>query len=217
MQDLRRRASIHAGCRRFAGPTTHSKFKRGFKYQLAKAVQQKVAAYRQQAYAQSYQTFLLAPQAQVATSFADGFAFDNRTYPAAWFYSGAYQFKKHFFGSVGELGSKGEEFECAKLLDTLPQVKYWIRNLSTRPQTSFWLPTSTDRFYPDFVALLQDGRIFALEYKGADRIGSPDTDEKTNIGQLWADKSQGKGVFLMAQMQDAQGRGLKAQIDAALA
>ena len=52
-----------------------------FKYQLAKAVQQKIATCRQQAYAQSYQTFLLAPQAQVATSFADGFAFDNRPYP----------------------------------------------------------------------------------------------------------------------------------------
>jgi hypothetical protein len=39
----------------------------------------------------------------------------------------------------------------------------------------------------------------------------------TTIGQLWADKSQGKGVFLMVQMQDVQGRGLKARIDAALA
>ena len=78
------------------------------------------------------------------------------------------------------------------------------------------MPTSTDRFYPDFVALLQDGRIFALEYKGADRIDTGDTQEKTNIGQLWADKSERKDVFLMAQMQDEQGRGLKAQIDAAL-
>jgi type III restriction enzyme len=188
-----------------------------FKYQLAKAVERKVGAYRQQAYAQSYQTFLLAPQANVATSFGDGFAFDKLSYPAAWPYRGAYLFQKHFFGEVGELGSKGEEFECAKLLDTLPQVRYWIRNLSTRPQTSFWLPTSTDRFYPDFVAQLQDGRIFVLEYKGADRIDTGDTKEKTNIGQLWADKSQGNSVFLMAQMQDEQGRGLKAQIESALA
>jgi type III restriction enzyme len=186
------------------------------KYQLAKAVQQKIAAYRQQAYAQSYQTFLFAPQAQLATSFADGFAFDNRPYPAAWFYSGAYEFKKHFFGSVGELGSKGEEFECAQLLDTLPQVKYWIRNLSKRAQTSFWLPTSTDRFYPDFVALLHDGRVFVLEYKGEHLMTADEAKEKTNIGQLWAIQSQSKGVFLMAQMQDRQGRDLQAQIDAAL-
>ena len=188
-----------------------------FKYQLAKAVQQKIAAYRQQAYAQSYQTFLLAPEAQVETSFADGFSFDNRPYPANSAYSGAYQFKKHFFGSVGELENKGEEFECAKALDTLPSVKYWIRNLSTRPQTSFWLPTSTDRFYPDFVAMLQDGRIFVVEYKGADRMDTGDTREKTNIGELWATKSQGKGLFLMAQMRDLQGRDVREQLLAAIA
>jgi hypothetical protein len=40
-------------------------------------VQQKIAAYRQQAYAQSYPTFLPdAPEAQVVTRFAGGFAFD---------------------------------------------------------------------------------------------------------------------------------------------
>lgn len=185
-----------------------------FKHPLAKAVQQKIAAYRQQAYEHGYQTFLLNPQAHVATSFADGFAFDNRPYPASATssYSGAYQFKKHFFGSVGELENKGEEFECAKLIDTLPQVKYWIRNLSGRPQTSFWLPTSTDRFYPDFVALLQDGRIFVIEYKGEDRVSTDDTKEKRNIGELWAAKSENKGVFLIAQIKDEQGRNLKEQL-----
>lgn len=188
-----------------------------FKYQLAKAVQQKIAAYRQQAYAQGYQTFLLNPQAHVATSFADGFAFDNRPYPATELYRGAYQFKHHFFGSIGELDGKGEEFECAKLLDTLPQIKYWIRNLPGRPQTSFWLPTSTDRFYPDFVAILQDGRVFVIEYKGAHLADGDDTKEKTNIGQLWAVKSTGKGLFLMAQLKDKQGRSLRDQIIGAIA
>lgn len=187
-----------------------------FKHPLAKAVQQKIAAYRQQAYEHGYQTFLLNPQAHVATSFTDGFTFDNRPYPAAWLYSGAYQFKKHFFGSVGELESKGEEFECAKVIDTLPQVKYWIRNLAGRPQTSFWLPTSTDRFYPDFIALLQDGRIFVIEYKGEDRVTTDDTKEKRNIGELWAARSDGKGLFLMAQKQDEQGRNLKEQLIHAL-
>ncbi|MBL8352138.1 MAG: DEAD/DEAH box helicase family protein [Burkholderiaceae bacterium] len=188
-----------------------------FKYQLAKAVQQKIAAYRQQAYALSYQTYLLAPDAHVETSFADGFAFDNRPYPANWNYSGAYQFKKHFFGSVGELDNKGDEFECAKALDTLPTVKYWLRNLSTRPQTSFWLPTSTDRFYPDFVAQLHDGRVFVVEYKGEPYVTNDDSREKTNIGELWAAKSQGKGLFLMAQVRDELGRDVRAQLLAATA
>lgn len=154
---------------------------------------------------------MLAPE-KVETSFADGFAFDNRPYPAASFYEGAFQFKKHFFGRVGELKSTGEEFDCAQLLDHLPQVKYWIRNLSGRPDTSFWLPTSTDRFYPDFVALLNDGRVFVIEYKGAHLADSGDTKEKSNIGELWAAKSEGKGLFLMAEKKNAQGQSFAEQI-----
>ena len=66
-----------------------------FKYQLAKAVQEKIATYRQQAYATGYQTFLFSPEAQVETSFADGFAFEkSRPYPAAWFYQGRISVQK---------------------------------------------------------------------------------------------------------------------------
>ncbi|WP_444548782.1 DEAD/DEAH box helicase [Candidatus Magnetomonas plexicatena] len=188
-----------------------------FKYQLAKVTQQKKADYRKQAYAVDYQTFLFAPEASVETSFAYGFAFENRDYPAAWSYHGRYQFKNHFFGSVGELKSDGEEFECAKLIDNHPQVKYWIRNLSGRSQTSFWLPTSTDRFYPDFVAVLKDGRILVIEYKGAFLADTQDTKEKRNIGELWAAKSGGKSLFLMAEKKNAQGQGLEEQIACAIA
>ena len=188
-----------------------------FKYQLAKVVQQKISACRKQAYKQSYQQFLFAPKASVETSFANGFAFENRPYPATTLYRGRYQFKKHFFGSVGELKDDGEEFVCAQLIDNLPQVKYWIRNLSGRPRTSFWLPTSTDRFYPDFVALLEDGRILVVEYKGGDRITTDDTKEKRNIGELWASKSDGKGLFLMAEKKNASGQELSIQLAAAVA
>lgn len=177
-----------------------------FKYQLAKAVQHKITNYRQQAYAAGYQEFLFDSEACVETSFADGFSFSNRAYPATWFYHGAYQFKKHFFGTdnIGELEAKGEEFQCAQIIDNLPQVKYWIRNLSNRPQTSFWLPTSTDRFYPDFVLMLNDERIFVIEYKGALLADTQDTKEKRNIGELWAANSKGKGLFLMAVKKDLQ-------------
>ena len=188
-----------------------------FKFQLAKAVQQKIASYRQQAFASSYQALLFGTEAHITTSFSDGFAFDNRCYPSAWAYSGALQFKKHFFCSVGELKASGEEFECAKLLDAAPQVKFWIRNLSQRPDTSFWLQTSTDRFYPDFVAMLQDGRIFVVEYKGEPYATNDDSREKTNVGELWASKSNGQGLFLMAQFKDAAGLSLSDQIAAVIA
>ena len=182
-------------------------------------MQEKIAACRQQAYATGYQTFLFGQDAQVETSFADGFSFKkSRPYPAAWFYKGSYQFKNHFFGPdmVGELESKGEEFDCAFLIDTLPQVKHWIRNLAGpgRSEASFWLPTSTDRFYPNFVAELHDGRIFVIEYKGAHLIEG--AQEKKNIGELWAEKSNDKGLFLMAEKQNSQGQGIREQITAVI-
>jgi len=188
-----------------------------FKFQLAKAVEQKIKACRKQGYATGYQTFLFGPKAHVETSFADGFAFDrSRPYDPTWSYQGAYQFKKHFFALPGELASNGEECDCAFLIDNLPQVKHWIRNLANRPLTSFWLPTSTDRFYPDFVAQLRDGRVFVIEYKGAHLIDTQDTKEKKNIGELWAAKSNGKGLFLMAEKKNSLGQNLKDQITAAL-
>jgi type III restriction enzyme len=71
---------------------------------------------------------------------------------------------------------------------------------------------AADRFYPDFVAGLQDGCILVIEYKGEHLADTQDTKEKRNIGQLWAEKSGGKGLFLMAEKRDAQGRDTRAQI-----
>ncbi|CAG1021511.1 hypothetical protein MTYM_01048 [Methylococcales bacterium] len=96
-------------------------------------------------------------------------------------------------------------------IESMPFMK-----LLRRPQTSFWLPTSTDRFYPDFVAELHDGRIFVIEYKGAHLADTADTHEKRNIGQLWAEKNGGKGVFLMAEKKNAEGQDLMQQFTTAL-
>ena len=75
-------------------------------------------------------------------------------------------------------------------LDSLPQVKFWIRHVARHPQ-SFWLPTASAEFYPDFVAQLDDGRFFVVEYKGALLAGADvdDTDEKRAIGRLWESRS----------------------------
>jgi type III restriction enzyme len=45
----------------------------------------------------------------------------------------------------------------------------WVRNIEGRPRHSFWLQTPTDRFYPDFICELKDGRFLVVEYKGFDR------------------------------------------------
>jgi type III restriction enzyme len=125
------------------------------------------------------------------------FSYDPLKYPANSWYEGAYQFQKHYYPRVGELKSEGEEYRCAQLIDTIKDVRYWVRNLERQPQASFWLQTSTDRFYPDFVALLEDGRLLVVEYKGADRISNDDSKEKRALGEMWAERSGGKAIFLM--------------------
>lgn len=82
-------------------------------------------------------------------------------------------------------------------------VEFWVRNLE-RDQYAFWLQTSTDKFYPDFVAKLKDGRFLAVEYKGSHLETSADTEEKDAIGQLWAARSKGQCAFLLATKKNLQ-------------
>ena len=92
--------------------------------------------------------------------------------------------------------------KCADFLDQLPQVKWWVRNLERRADYSFWLQTSTDKFYPDFVALLNDGRIMIVEYKGNDRWSNNDSNEKRALGGLWESRSNGRCLFIMPDGPD---------------
>ena len=95
--------------------------------------------------------------------------------------------------------------------------KIFVRNIPKQPQTSFWLPTGKDYFYPDFVAELDDGSIFVLEYKGSHLDSADDARVKDAIGRQWAKDSQGKRIFLMATKLDKNGRSLEDQINHALA
>ncbi len=181
-------------------------------YPLAKVLAGKIRAYYQQAHEKGYQATLFSSAAAVETSYHFPVIFTLDNYCANSYYKQApYKFRKHFHPLIGELESAGEEFECAKILDSIPQVKHWIRNIP-KSKYSFGLPTSTDMFYPDFVAELSDGRIFVVEYKGKQYISNDDSKEKLNLGQLWEDKSSGKGLFLMAEKKDALGRNVHKQL-----
>ena len=172
------------------------------KFILAKVLGDKIKRYREQAYARGYQDTLFGPAAAVDTSFDFAFSFDPAIYPANWYYSGGFKFKKHYYALPGEMQPKGEEYDCAFAIEHTKQVRYWVRNLSGQPRASFWLPTSTDRFYPDFVAMLEDGRLLVIEYKGAAYATNDDSKEKKQLGELWEAKSNGKGLFLMAEKED---------------
>ena len=102
----------------------------------------------------------------------------------------------------------GEEAQCAFNLDSLSEVKYWVRNVA-RHLTSFRLPTSTDNFYPDFVAMLNDGRLLVVEYKGAHFADTSDTDEKRTIGRLWEQK---KGGLFIVTEKNIDGKDVRAQL-----
>jgi type III restriction enzyme len=174
------------------------------KYRLAKAVIAKIDAYRKQAEKAAYQTALFGNDAPVEVSFDYGFEFPPDQYPAKWFYQGSFRFAKHYYGAdrVGELKDKGEEFVCAQALDINTDVRFWVRNdLTGRPATVYRLPLASGWFYPDFVAMLNDGRRLIVEYKGAHLVNDPDTKHKAEIGALWEVHGQGKALFLMAEVE----------------
>ncbi len=156
---------------------------------------------------------------RAATETDDEFAFRfPREYRPNSLMSGGYRFDKHFYPRPGEMKGEGEEFLCAVEIDRLPEVEFWVRNLAgpgdERARGSFWLQTSRDRFYPDFVARLHDGRVLVVEYKG--RKDETDVEDE-ELGRLWAERSGGKAVFLMARERDKMGRSVTEQLKAAVA
>jgi type III restriction enzyme len=148
------------------------------------------------------------------------FHFDPQVYPARWFYpaTARYRFRKHYYPLPGELkeGIDAEETACAIELDRLEAVRRWVRNLERQPDAAFWLPTSTDRFYPDFIAELEDGRLLAVEYKGGDRYSNDDSREKRDIGAVWAAASGGRCLFAMVTDSATAGASVVAQLRRAM-
>jgi type III restriction enzyme len=145
---------------------------------------------------------------------ANAFHFKKDMYGFFAPYQGKFKFSKHFLGNNNipyiDGGEKGEEFQCAFAIDSENQVDYWLRNIAKNP-ASFRLPTSTDFFYPDFIAKLKDGRILAIEYKGSHLIDSEDTKEKETIGLIWEKQSKGKALFLLA-VKNKDGKTIEQQI-----
>jgi type III restriction enzyme len=89
-----------------------------WKFILAKVLAQKISQHREQASRERYQHTLFGAEAAVETSFNFEFGFTPTGYAPHWTYDGhPYQFQKHYYAAVGELGNKGEEYECAKALD----------------------------------------------------------------------------------------------------
>jgi type III restriction enzyme len=175
------------------------------KFRLRMALAEKIDQHRRAAKANAFNLMLFSSEAvEVEVSPDVCFELTAEKYSPNWYYEGSYQFKHPLFRPVGELKSEGEEHDCAVFLDQLDGVKCWVRNLERRPDSSFWLQTSTDKFYPDFVVLLNDGRILVVEYKGSDRWTNDDSKEKRILGELWESRSKGRCLFIMPNGPDWQ-------------
>lgn len=184
------------------------------KFILARRIREKISAIRQQVRQSAYQRYLFDSEAKTEISFDHAFAFEDGMYQNERRYRGNWKPAKHFLGPrevpAFDGTDDGEEIRCAQTIDSLPNVKYWIRNIA-KHSASFWLPTTSGKFYPDFVAKLEDGRLLIVEYKGAHLAQGGDTAQKRAIGELWERKSNGAGVFILAE-KSVDGKDARVQI-----
>jgi type III restriction enzyme len=177
------------------------------RFDLRRSLEAVIATLRREARRQEYQMALFGEHHTVKVRVGGGFNFvyDPNAYPARTICPRSGDFVRHYYEKVGELetetgkGKAKEEFLCAQFIDEQPEIEWWVRNLDRQPVHSFWLQTSTDRFYPDFVAKLTNERVLAVEYKGEDRSTNRDSEEKERLGKLWEERSGGQCFFEMVR------------------
>jgi type III restriction enzyme len=176
------------------------------KFLLRKQLEAQIRTLRKLAVGKAFQQTLFGDDAAERIAVSDGYAFEfppiyapSRDYDSRF---GVFDFRKHFYGRMGDFDS-GEEFQCACQLDMLAQqgkLKFWVRNLVNRDGSSFFLQKANGRFYPDFLCQLPDvngqpGPVLVVEYKGAN--GWANAEDDRLIGGLWANLSGGRCRFVM--------------------
>lgn len=177
------------------------------KFLIRNLIEARIRELRKLAIGKAYQQALFGAEAATRVSVTDQYAFEfnAQAYSPSRDYDGRFghfDFRKHFYGRIGDFDSK-EEFECACQLDMWAQkgrISFWVRNLVRREGSSFFLQKADGRFYPDFLCQLpgkdgEPGAILAVEYKGGDRWSSAEDDRL--IGSLWATLSDGRCRFVM--------------------
>lgn len=173
------------------------------RHRLVAAIETRIRRHREQERTTAWQGFLLDDSPLVAPE-SHAIDFSTIHYDPSWNYDGSFKFQKHYFApGPGELKSSGEEYQCACFLDGLTEVKTWVRNLSRRP-TAFSLQIPKQRFYPDFVCLLNDGRVLVVEYKGKPWYEIEQSAEKRAVGAVWESRSNSKGLFIMPNGPDLE-------------
>ncbi|PIQ91862.1 MAG: hypothetical protein COV70_01835 [Parcubacteria group bacterium CG11_big_fil_rev_8_21_14_0_20_39_22] len=106
------------------------------------------------------------------------------------------EFNRNYYEKIDKLNGEELGFVQRLDLDTLPNIKYWVR--SREKIDPFYIQGwKRGKFYPDFIAVTKKGQIIALEWKGADRISNEDTAYKIEIGEVWSRLGGGKLHFFL--------------------
>ena len=169
------------------------------KYQLAEALRRKLAAHGRRALEKAARRILFG-EAPLRAEF--DFEFPSKGYQYNRPYSGDYRFCRHYYPVVGDLAAAGEEFRCAQALDSLDEVRHWIRNVPQKPG-SYRMPLAGGaNFYPDFVAELTNGKLLVVEYKGGHLMS--DAEPKRECGELMEQAAAGEMFFLMPSEEDGR-------------
>ncbi|MFM9959094.1 MAG: DEAD/DEAH box helicase [Phycisphaerales bacterium] len=183
------------------------------RWRLASAMSRRIDGFRLDRERRQYQetiTGLAVVPSSPTPAAAFSFSRALGVYPALRPYLGSKKYEKHYFPVPGEMND--EEAVCAQLIDAHPNVQTWVRNLE-RIEHSFWLPKAHGKFYPDYVALLRDGRYAVIEHKGQDRAENPEELEKKALGDLYEARSGGRCLFvwsLLSSMKSVITERLKA-------
>ncbi len=123
------------------------------KFLIRNLIEARIRELRKQAVEKAFQQALFGDDAALRVAVTDQYAFEfhAQAYAPSRDYDGRFgyfDFRKHFYGRIGDFDSK-EEFECACQLDIWAQqgrIQFWVRNLVRREGSSFFCKRPMDVF-----------------------------------------------------------------------
>ncbi len=106
------------------------------------------------------------------------------------------EFNRNYYTKIDKLNREEQRFIERLDLDTLPNIRFWIRNRE-RKDPFYLQGWQKNKFYPDFIAVTHKKNILALEWKGEDRISNEDTEYKVQVAKMWEKLGNGRLHFFL--------------------
>lgn len=84
---------------------------------------------------------------------------------------------------IASFDAKTTEWELASLLDRDREITWWLRLYTNGPA---YVPTTDGNYFPDFIAVDQDGVRWLIEGKADKNANDADVQRKKNAAERWA-------------------------------